>query len=114
MISSAIPSAKYSFSGSALMLANGSTATDLAADITFLGSDSVFVGVDIVSDASAWANSADVVNRSDDSVAIAFFTAQSMLGGTELRTLWRGLGVSVKRFAMIDCGVLPENGRSPA
>ena len=32
MISSAIPSAKYSFSASGLMLVNGSTATDLAAD----------------------------------------------------------------------------------
>ena len=24
-----------------------------------------------------------------------------------------GFGVSVNRFAMIDCGVVPENGRSP-
>jgi hypothetical protein len=32
MISSAMPSVKYSFSGSALMFAKGSTATDLAAE----------------------------------------------------------------------------------
>src|SRR5665647_301954 len=85
MISSAIPSAKYSFSGSALMFANGSTATDLAADIALFGRVPVSVGVDIVSDASACANSAEVVNRSDESVAIAFDTAHSTLAGTEER-----------------------------
>src|SRR5689334_21217316 len=85
MISSAMPSAKYSFSGSALMLANGRTATDFAADIALFGSDSVSVGVDILSDMSACANIADVVKRSPVSVDIAFDTAQSMLAGTDER-----------------------------
>ena len=42
MISSAIPSVKYSFSGSALMLTNGSTATDLPGLLVTV----VAVGVD--------------------------------------------------------------------
>src|SRR5512141_1391179 len=113
MISSAIPSAKYSFSGSALMLANGSTATDFAADVAAFGSVSVFVGVDIVSETRACENCADVVNRSPDSVDIAFEIAQSMFCGTEGRSDWSDLGLSVNRFAMIDWGVEPEKGRSP-
>src|SRR5687767_13529275 len=113
MISSAIPSAKYSFSASALMFANGSTATDFACDTVVFGKASVFVGVVSWPETSAWANSAEVANRPDPSVDIALVTAQSTLAGTDDRISCNGLGVSVNRFAMIDCGVFPLNGLSP-
>ncbi len=113
MISSAMPSAKYSFSGSALMFANGRTATDFAADTGVFGIVSVSVGVAVCPETSACANNADVENLFDVSTAIALVTAQSTLAGTEDFRDCSGRGLSVKRFAMIDCGVLPLNGRSP-
>ncbi len=53
MISSAMPSVKYSFSGSLLMLAKGSTATDFAAETTGAGITAVSLGVCRLSDARA-------------------------------------------------------------
>ncbi len=61
MISSAIPSVKYSLSGSALMLAKGSTATDLAADTACCGIVCVSVGVSRPLEPSALAKMAEVV-----------------------------------------------------
>jgi hypothetical protein len=46
-------------------------------------------------------------------MAIAFVTAFSTLSGIEFTTDRRERGISVKRFAMIDCGVAPLNGLSP-
>jgi hypothetical protein len=46
-------------------------------------------------------------------MAIAFVTAFSTLSGMELTTDRKGRGISVKRFAMIDCGVAPLKGLSP-
>ena len=61
MISSAMPSAKYSFSASVLMLENGRTATDFADATTCCGIVAVSVGVTTLPDASACANCADVL-----------------------------------------------------
>src|SRR2546428_9135469 len=61
MISSAIPSAKYSLSGSLLMFANGNTATDFAADTLGCGNVAVSVGVVAELDARACANNAEVL-----------------------------------------------------
>src|SRR4029079_16034502 len=113
MISSAIPSVKYSLSGSALMFVNGSTATDFAADTTVCGSDAVSVGVTRLPDASAWPNCAAVEYRPDASIAIALVTAFSTDSGIELLMLRSDLGISEKRFAITACGVAPLNGRSP-
>ena len=109
MISSAMPSVKYSLFDSALMSANGSTATDFAAD-------TVCCGIAITSDgdeSSACAKSAEVSNRSDGSVAIALLSARSTLSGMLLFTERIGVTDSVNRFARIACAVGPVNGRCP-
>src|SRR5512140_378985 len=95
------------------MLVNGSTATDFAAETAALGRDAVSVGVIVLDELKAWANCAEVVYLAFASVAIARITAFSTFSGTSLRTARSGFGVSVKRFAMIACGVAPLNGRSP-
>src|SRR5881628_1271694 len=102
MISSATPSAKYSFSGSVLALTNGRTATDFAADIVGCGNVAVSVGVVSEPDARACAKSEEVLYRADASVDIAFVTARSTLSGTLPRSERNGFGVSVKRFAITD------------
>src|SRR5687768_6521435 len=101
MISSAIPSVKYSFSGSALRFAKGRTATDFAADTAACGSVAVSVGVDMLPDASACPNCATVKYRLDASVDIAFVTAFSTLSGIELLIVLTGRGISVNRFAIV-------------
>ncbi len=58
MISSAIPSAKYSFSASGLMLANGSTATDFADDTLGRGVVWMTIGAADAPDPIACANNA--------------------------------------------------------
>src|SRR6476620_4678198 len=113
MISSATPSAKYSFSGSALALTNGSTATDFAADIVGCGTVAVSVGVVIEPDASACENIAAVLYRADASVDIAFVIACSTLSGTLPLSERIDLGVSVKRFAITACAVGPLKALSP-
>lgn len=61
MISSAIPSVKYSFSGSGLMFAKGITAMDFAAEIVGCGMVAVSVGVEVFPETSACANIAAVL-----------------------------------------------------
>src|ERR1700674_402802 len=58
MISSAIPSAKYSLSGSALMFANARTATDFAAETVGRRVGYLVMGAAIAPDPIAWANNA--------------------------------------------------------
>jgi hypothetical protein len=113
MISSAMPSAKYSFSGSAVAFTNGRTATDFAAETVCCGSVCVSVGVVSDPEASACANIAAVLYRSSASVAIALLTARSTLSGIMLRIARRGLAISVKRLDITAWGVGPVNGRSP-
>src|SRR5215211_8988 len=113
MISSAIPSAKYSFSGSALEFTNGRTATDFAAATVGCGRVAVSVGVVSELDPSACANSAAVLYLADVSVDIALLTARSTLSGMLPRSERRGFAVSVKRFAITACAVGPVNARSP-
>src|SRR5258705_7297502 len=70
MISSAMPSVKYSFSGSALMFTNGSTAIDLVLAAAWAGA------------CSACESCAAVGKRSAGSFASAFFTACAVQSGT--------------------------------
>src|SRR3989441_9680876 len=82
MISSAMPSVKYSFSGSALMLTNGSTAIDFGA----LAPAGVPGGVEpLEGHASAWADWAAVAERSVGALASAFRTAWSSHSATSSR-----------------------------
>ena len=60
MISSVMPSLKYSLSGSALMLANGSTAIDFAPAVSSLDGDAVRPGSVTATDAKAAASSEPV------------------------------------------------------
>src|SRR5512141_3436299 len=101
MISSAIPSVKYSFSASALMLVKGRTAIDFAVETTGCGIVWVSLGVCRLFEASAWANSPAVRNRAVESVDIALLSAFSTFSGTVLRTERIDLGGSVNRFARI-------------
>ena len=111
MISSAIPSVKYSFSGSALMLTNGSTAIDFGAVAVTTGTAPGGVAP---AGLSAWANWAAVANRSAGSFASALMTACSTQGGTASRTERSGGTGSVKHFTMIAWAVGPVNGVRPA
>src|ERR1700746_2394813 len=71
MISSAMPSLKYSFSGSALMFTNGRTAIDFV--LVAVGGGGVMPGgVLALGDVSACENCAAVAKRSDASFASAF------------------------------------------
>src|SRR6267143_1636340 len=70
MISSAMPSVKYSFSGSALMFTNGSTAIDLVWAAAWAGA------------CNACDSCAAVLKRSAGSFASAFFTACAVQSGT--------------------------------
>src|SRR2546425_458559 len=94
MISSATPSVKYSFSGSALMLTNGSTAMDLA----WLVCGPALAGIapgGVVTPSEgfkACPNSAAVANRSPGSLASAFITTCSTHSGTLSVRLCRGGG----------------------
>ena len=72
-----MPSVKYSFSASALMFANGSTATDFAAEITGCGSEAVSVGVTRLPLARACAKVEVVAKRPAASVDIALVTARA-------------------------------------
>ena len=106
MISSARPSPKYSFCLSALMLANGSTATDVSAAECGMGSTRSAL-------TSAAANCAGLVKRFAGSFAIARTIVASTLSGTESRTSRIEGTASVRCFAMIDCADGPVNGTSP-
>ena len=104
MISSAMPSEKYSFSRSALMLTNGSTAIDFAAVAVV----TVPPGGDVTPDPpSAWPNCAAVAYRSAGSFASAFATACSTHSGTASRNARSAGTGSVKAWAMIAWAVGP-------
>ena len=114
MMSSVIPSLKYSFSGSVLMFSNGRTATDFAATTSWTIACAAPTAMATVAGVPrASANWAAVVNRSAGSVAIAFFTAASTASGTSSRKA-RGEGTGpLNRFAMTAVTVVPRNGGSP-
>src|SRR2546427_795091 len=97
MISSAMPSEKYSLSRSALMLTNGKTAIDFAAAAT----DRVPGGGDVAPDPSAWPNCAAVAYRSAGAFARALVTACSTHSGTASRKACSAGTRSVKAWAMI-------------
>src|SRR5688572_31200097 len=109
MISSAIPSAKYSFSGSALALTKGSTATDLAAAIVGCGTGAKSAAVVDEAAASASANIASVSYLADASIDIALLTARSRLCGMLPRNDRSGFGVSINRLTITACAVGPVN-----
>src|SRR6185503_8521477 len=102
-----------SFSGSALALTNGRTATDLAAATVGCGrvAGSVAVAGELAASASAnIANVSYLANGSDD---IALLTARSTLAGMLPRIDRSGCGVSINRLTITACAVGPVNGRSP-
>lgn len=102
MTSSVMPSAKYSFSGSALKFWNGSTATEGACARPVAGA------------LSAFTKSATDANRSTGSLAMALARASSTSAGTsDRRRRTEGTG-STRRFVMIDWAVDPVYGGSPA
>jgi hypothetical protein len=110
-----IPSLKYSFSGSALMLVSGMTATDFC-DGPTRPSAGLPVGVVPVPPRSrfsmASASAPADAGRSTgvrDSVRV---TRVSTGSGTSRVARTFGIG-DMNRFAMIDCAVGPVNGGSP-
>ena len=100
MTSSVIPSAKYSFSGSALRLRNGRTATD--------GARAEAGAV------SASANAFGDAHRSAGTLASAFVNACSTPGGTAGRSRRTAGTGSTKHLVITACAVGPVNGGSPA
>ncbi len=113
MISSAIPSVKYSFSGSALMLANGSTAIDVRAATAGVASGVALGGVTTRGDPSACATRSADWNRSPGSLARLLVTTCSSSAET-YAPLARTDGTgSVKRFMITACMVEPVNGAAP-
>ena len=112
MMSSVMPSLKYSFSGSVLMFSNGSTATDFAAVTSCTIACAAPTAMATVAGVpSASANWAAVENRSAGMVAIAFFTAASTASGTSSRTA-RGDGTGeLSRLAMTAMSVDPAERR---
>src|SRR2546426_448119 len=86
MMSSVTPSLKYSFSGSALMFSNGSTATDRATVMSWSIACAVPTAIATVTGVPrASANRAADMNRSAGGVAHAFFTAASTPSRTNSR-----------------------------
>ena len=103
IVSSVIPSAKNSFSGSVLRLRNGRTATD----------GSLGAGAS-ATPARAWAKAAALGNRSAGSTASARMIACSTAGATPGRC-WRTRGGgSLNRLAITLLAVVPVCGGSPA
>ena len=105
MMSSVMPSLKYSLSGSALMFANGSTATDAS------GLEGETAGVS--SDRNASTSTAPVACRSPGVFSSSRDTARLIANGTDARRSVTGGGVYTKRFATTACAVDPVNGSSP-
>ena len=103
-ISSVMPSAKNSFSASALRFANGSTAIDFcgAADACAVSGA-----------ANAAANSLPLSNRSVANRSSARCTARATGRGTPGRSAVTLAGVCTKRFAITACTVAPVNGGAP-
>src|SRR6266550_6914118 len=111
MISSAIPSVKYSFSASALMFVNGRTAIDLTTCAP--SGTGVVVGVVTVLTTRALANSPEVEKRAAASRDSAFDRARSISSGTPSRTLLSDGTGCVKRLVSTACAVGPVKGLSP-
>ena len=105
MMSSAIPSLRYSNSGLALRFANGRTAIDSASPPLGAASSRA---------RTASANWEMVANRSAGTLASAFSTARSNATGTDGRALRIGGGGSIERRAMRAWTVGPANGGLPA
>jgi hypothetical protein len=105
MMSSEMPSEKYSFSGSPLMLANGSTAIERSSGST---------SWEPVRTSRDAAKRSTVANRSSGARAIALEMAASMFRETLGRlVLTRGAG-RVKRCTRMASMVAPVKGASPA
>src|SRR5262245_21697482 len=112
MISSATPSVKYSFSGSALIFTNGNTAIDFVLAVATL--DVVIPGGVLEPGAfSACENWAAVGKRTAASFASACTTTGSSHSGRSPREPRSGGGGSVKHCAMIAWAVGPVNGVRP-
>ena len=104
MISSLIPSLKYSSSGSALMLTKGNTAIEVGAATAACSPEA----------SRAAANASAVSNRSAGDLASACMMAASMWAGTPpRRSRTEGTG-SPKHLAMMARVVAPVYGGSPA
>ena len=88
-ISSVMPSLKYSFSGSALMFRNGSTAIEFAAAGAWTSAAAGSAPVTVLGWISAAMKSAAVANRSAGAFASARVTACSTQSGTVSRTVRR-------------------------
>ena len=103
-ISSVMPSAKNSFSGSALMLANGSTAIDFCGAVREVTESGC---------ASAATRSRAVWNRSAASRASDRATTPATARDTSSRIAETCAGVFQKRIAITACAVGPTNACSP-
>ena len=114
MISSVIPSLKYSFSGSALMFVSGRTAMALAAGAGVRPAATVaWAGAaDPLTWRSASTNCAAVGNRSTGVLARARVSASSTASGTSRVTRTLGMG-EMNRLAMMAWAVAPVKGGSP-
>src|SRR5688500_15566866 len=104
MISSAMPSVKYSLSASALMLVKGRTAIDWRSESA---ADAPLVPAAFD---SAFANSDTLANRPAGSREGALSTASDNAGGT----FGNGAARSLNLFAITPCAVLAVNGGVPA
>ena len=104
MISSAMPSLKYSKSGSPLRFANGKTAIDSPPSPSRVTSSGAF---------RARANWPAVANRSAGALASAVSTACSRACRTVGRTLRIGGTTSSRWRAITACAVDPVKGTDP-
>src|SRR5215207_10404108 len=112
MTSSVMPSAKNSFSGSALRLRNGSTATDATRGRSPDTTEPT-AGVATPS-VSSPANAPTEGNRSAGTLASARTIARATAGGTVSRSRRTDGTGSTSRFERIEYGVAPAYGTSPA
>src|SRR2546423_1838737 len=111
MISSAIPSAKNSPSGSALKLAKGSTAIDLTEPVP--GVNGLPSGVLKWAATSARAKSIVVEKRPPASLDIALPSADSTSSGAAAKTERIDGTGSLNRLLSTACAVAPVNGLRP-
>ena len=110
MMSSVMPSEKYSLSCSPLMLSNGSTATKRWDSGTLTSGEKRCCGPEVTSElvpSSAAAKSAAVAKRASGSLASAFLIASSIAAGISPRP-GRTLGTgSTKCLMMTACALSP-------
>ena len=114
MISSVMPSLKYSFSGSALMLASGRTAMALARGVRARPARRARSPVPRTASPFTWrsasTNCAAVENRSTGVLARARVSASSTASGTSRVTRTLGMG-DTNRLAMTACADGAGEGR---